>query len=84
MKTAAPSRRIRTVVGHGRRDIRHAIFVLRHNGALLTFMVFMAAAMWYLGAYMHRNPVVMRTMDTRAGCDVRAQLGIAQPKICTK
>jgi hypothetical protein len=75
---------LQKVVIHGRRDIRHAIYQVRHNGALITFMIFLAAGMWYAGAYMHRNPLVMQTMDTRAGCDVRAQLRLSQPQVCKK
>ncbi len=80
-RSSAPLRR---VVVHGRRDIRHALYQIRHNGALVTFMIFLAAGMWYAGAYMHRNPLVMQTMDTRAGCDVRAQLRLDQPQVCRK
>jgi len=60
------------------------MFHLRHNGALLTFIIFIAAGMWYAGSYMHHNPLVMQTMDTRAGCDVVKQQNRTLPAVCVR
>ncbi len=74
---------LRTIAAHARRDIRRAIFHLRHNGALLTFIVFLAASMWYAGSYMQKHPLMTATMDTRAGCDVGTQLHQSVREICS-
>jgi hypothetical protein len=75
---------LQTVFVHARRDIRHGMYHLRHNGALLTFILFLAVGMWFAGAYVHRNPLTMQTMDRRAGCDVEEQLGHRTSTICAK
>jgi hypothetical protein len=70
------------VAAHAKHDIRRAIHHLRHNGALLTFILFLAAGMWFAGSYMQRHPLLTASMDTRAGCDVGVKLHQTVRDIC--
>ncbi len=73
---------VRIVTVHAKRDIRHAVYVLRHNGALVTFILLLGAGMWFAGSYMQRHPLMTATMDARAGCDVGAKLHQTVRAIC--
>lgn len=74
---------LHAVSGYAKRDIKHAIYNLRHNGALLTFMLILALGMWFAGSYMQRHPLLTATMDTRADCDVGVKLHKNVREICT-
>ncbi len=82
MTQTAFTRLVNKVTVHAKRDIRHAVFVLRHNGALITFILILGAGMWFAGSYMQRHPIMTATMDARAGCDVGNQLHQTVRAIC--